>query len=361
MGRRAHVSPHRGGELLHDILLHDWSKFDPLTGLRASVFVIAPLVIGAATGQLLEGLFATIGANFITNTEGSGPGATRLRVLAAACVIEPAAIAVGTLTAATGSLAVPLVGAAVFLLLMVRSRQGWALVGLVSAIAFVLGAGIPGASESSAAIRFVSSLAGDLWILLGVALQRELRPDPSAAVEADSRSVVPMGSRHVHPFLSGISVRSETFRQAVITGIACSLGLAIGVALDLPRDVWILITIIVAVRPGIGPTASSTVILVTGTVVGAAVAGVITLETTSLDALTVLLFAFAFGMYSSRLVNQAMFQSLLTPFLVILLNVVYPGGWRFALVRILDVAIGGAVAILLVYLLVRRAHGSGPA
>ncbi len=338
------------GGLLHDITLFEWSKFDALTGLRAAAFVTAPLLIGAATGYLAQGLFATIGANFLVNTEGSGPTAARLRVLAVACVIEPAALALGTLIGTAGYLAVPLVGLAVFALLMGRGSANWKQVALISALALVAGAGLPGASVSGASERFWASMAGDFWILLGLAVlrfSRHSRPEGAGASDAHGTQSL----RHVHPLLSDLSVESEVFRQALVTGIACSVGLGLGLTLGLPRDIWILITVIIAIRPAIGPTIDSTVILITGTGIGAVVAAVVTLGTSTPAVLGVLLFGFAFVMYSSRLVSQALYQAFFTPFLIVLLNIIYPGDWWFALVRIADVTIGGLVSIAAVYLL----------
>jgi hypothetical protein len=357
--RRRDFSRWLGG-LLHDLALIEWSKFDALTGLRAAAFVTAPLLIGAATGYLSQGLFATIGANFLVNTEGSGPSAARLRVLAVACVIEPAALALGTLIGIAGYLAVPLVGLAVFALLMGRTSQYWKQVGLISAVALVAGVGLPGASLSGATERFWASMAGDFWILLGLVILSDLRRRRSAGGGMPDMSAT-QSLRHAHPFLSDLSVESEAFRQAVVTGIACSVGLALGLTLGLPRDIWILITIVIAIRPGIGPTIDSTVILITGTGIGAVVAAAVTLGTSSLNVLGILLFGFAFVMYSSRLVSQALFQAFLTPFLIVLLNILYPGDWWFALVRIADVTIGGLVAIAAVYLLSLEFRSTGGA
>jgi uncharacterized membrane protein YccC len=136
-----------------------------------------------------------------------------------------------------------------------------------------------------------------------------------------------------------------------VTALAAAIGLAIGLTLGLPRDIWIMVTVIIAIRPGVGPTINSTIVLVIGTTVGALVAAAVTLGMASLDVLEVLLFVFAFGMYASRLVNQALFQALLTPFLITLLNIIYPGDWWFALVRIADVIIGGVIAVVMVCIL----------
>jgi hypothetical protein len=336
-------------ELLHDLTRLDLSRFDPVTGLRAAAFVLTPLVVGAFTGNLLSGLFGTVGANFLTNTEGEGSNATRAGVLAAACFIEPVALALGTLAASTGPLAVPLVALGVFSLLMSRTSPSWSQVGLISTVVFVVGAGLPGGSPSQAAERFLGATAGDIWALIGIWFQR--RWAAGARGGSDRVDLAPESSRHAHPFVSDLSLRSEAVRQAATTGIAVAVGLSVGLALNLPRDIWILITIVIAIRHGIGPTVNSTVVLVVGTVIGAALAGILTLEVSNLYVLMVFLFVFAFGMFASRLVSQALLQVFVTPFLIVLLNIVFSGGWQYAVYRVIDVAVGGGVAIAAVYVL----------
>lgn len=342
-------APPRGWELLHDTAKTDWTKLDLIIGLRSAFFVVSPIIVGAATGYLREGLFAAIGANFITNTEGSGPGATRFAMLAAACLIEPAALALGTMIGTLGPFAVPLVGLGVIAFLTMRSYRDWTQVGLISAIIFAVGVGLPGASPASALERLWTAIAGDLWILCGVAIHMRLR----RASGKSSRPEAPAtgGSRETHPFMVGQLLQSQNFRQAVVTGIATSVGLAIGLSLGLPRDIWIMITTIIAIRQGVGPTVSSTFALVTGTGIGSVVAAVITLQTSNLWVLVALMAVFAFAMFSTRLVSQTLFQAFVTPFLILLLNIIYPGEWWLALARIADVTIGGGIAIISVYIL----------
>ncbi|MDA4118032.1 MAG: FUSC family protein [Thaumarchaeota archaeon] len=103
-------------------------------------------------------------------------------------------------------------------------------------------------------------------------------------------------------------------------------------------------------RPAeLGLTVTFSLTMVIGTVVGALIAAAITLGTSSPYVLSVLLFAFSVLMFAGRGVNAVLFQMFLVPFIIILLNIIYPGQWYFAFDRILDVAIGGAIAISVVY------------
>jgi hypothetical protein len=357
MGEPARDATRWRRELLHDITRVDLSRLDNLTGLRAAAFVITPALVGVATGFLFQGLFATIGANFLTSTEGGGPNATRLKILAAACLIEPSAFALGTLTGSTGLLAIPVVGLGVFVFLMMKTYTSWAQVAIITSLVFVVGVGLPGASVSGATERFWTSMAGDLWAFCGVAIQRWGRTPTDGVMGTRGMT---HDLRHLHPFFSDMSVHSEVFRQSLVTAVAAAIGLAIGLSLSLPRDIWIMITVIISIRAGLGPTVNSTVTIVVGTAVGAVIAAVVTLGVSGVDVLIVLLFLFTFAMNATRFVNQVLFQALVTPFLIILLDIIYPGDWRFALVRIVDVAIGGCLAVIAVYLLCLELNRTGP-
>ena len=140
----------------------------------------------------------------------------------------------------------------------------------------------------------------------------------------------------------------------MLVGAASAVGLAVGLALGLPRDFWIVVTVIIALRPKIGPTVSFTAMMVLGTIVGAAIAGAVTLEVSNVYLLEALLFGFAIAMFAIRDVNLGLFQVFFSPFIIVLLNLLYPGNWQLAEIRILDVTIGGVIAILMVYLVTIR-------
>ena len=80
-----------------------------------------------------------------------------------------------------------------------------------------------------------------------------------------------------------------------------------------------------------------------GTVIGAIIGAAITLATSNLLVLTILLFVFGLLMFSSRGVNLSVVQIFFTPFIIILLNILYPGEWYLAFYRVLAVSIGVAI------------------
>ena len=143
----------------------------------------------------------------------------------------------------------------------------------------------------------------------------------------------------------------EAVRSAVLLGVVSALGFSIGLGFGLPRDYWIVLTVLIAVRPTLSLTLSFTTTMAIGTIIGAVIAAAITLETNEIPVLLSLLFVFAVLMFATRGVNVGIVQVFFTAFIIILVNIIYPGEWYLALYRILEVAIGIVLAITAVYLL----------
>jgi len=326
----------------------DRSNFNALHGFKAAFLVVAPLVLGFATGHP-EFVFATLGAMFVTNTE--GPNAARLPIpsLLLACFTEASAFGLGTLAGLTGFGAVPLVGLGVFVALAAGGDQTLAPVGRFTAIFFAVGVGLPGGSPGGALERLWLSLLGGLLAALGAWLHRRLTAGKVSGSSSELLRSQP--KRRVRlPRPGALWLQSESFRHSMAVGAASALGLTIGLALGLPRDFWIVVTIIIALRPRLGLTVNFTEMMVIGTIAGAVVAGAITVEIANVYLLEGLLLGFATAMFATRGVNLGLSQVFLTPFVIILLNLLYPGQWQLAEIRILDVTIGGAIAILTGYL-----------
>jgi Fusaric acid resistance protein-like len=316
----------------------DKSSFSLSTGFRSALFVATPMVVGVATGHL-EYLFAGLGAFFLAQTEGPHSALSGW-ILLVACGTESAAFGLGTLAATTNFLLPMWLGIAVFLILLGRENPQWANVATFTAITFAVGIGLPGDSIPVAVERTYLGLLGSLFALLGAEIHRWIA---SRATTARPRS-----GQATAAALS----RGQTVEAALAIALASALGFALGLEIRLPRDFWVIITIIFAVRPTLEMTLGDTYLRVGGTVVGAAIAAALTLEMTSLYVLVPLLFVFLLLAFSSRGVNVGLVQIFIVPYIVILLNILYPNQWEFALYRAVDAAIGGALAIGTVYVLV---------
>jgi hypothetical protein len=330
-----------GHHYARDVTRIERSAFNPAIGTRAALFALTPLVLAFIIHQPLL-FFSTLAALFLVLTEGQ-PSLLPTRILLVACFTEALSLGLGTLTATAGpALSIPILGVAIFIALLGRGRPQWASVATFTAITFAVGLGLPGYSAPAAGERVIFALVGCLWALAGIELHR----------------FIIFHWRHTTDRGGSLSLsqpmpRAETLRSSVVLAVACSVGFSIGFALGLPRDYWIVVTILLTVRPNISLTRTFTLEMAIGTVIGAMIGAAITLATSNFVVLTIFLFIFGLLMFSSRGVNLGLVQIFFAPFIIILLNILYPGEWYLAFYRILAVVIGVAISFVLVYILER--------
>jgi uncharacterized membrane protein YccC len=109
------------------------------------------------------------------------------------------------------------------------------------------------------------------------------KTEPTTYVSVESLQTSPaphvIMEKWFKPLSSNLSFRSETFRFAITFAITGAIGLLIAVDLGLQKQYWVLITVcIVLLRSSISKTIFSyTTMRIIGTIVGAAMASVITL------------------------------------------------------------------------------------
>lgn len=327
---------------LRDVAKVDRAQLDYITGLRAASFALTPLLLGflanqvgagviASLGVLNEDVVSTLGALNLSFAESSISLVKRVGVLALGSLVNAVAFGLGTLVGLEGLLAVPLVALGVAVGLLVRVRKDMFQLGFFAATVFVVGVGLPGGSEAAAYSRFWLLLAGGLWALSGAVLQwlaqrhgRE-RPPPPAQPASTSREIV---------------------KHSVVVAVTAAAGLAIAYFAGLQRDYWIMLTVIVCVRLRPSLTLSFTVMRVVGTVAGALLALGITVSMGSSAWDAVPLFVLAMAMFSTRNASFMVFSLFLTAFIIVLLNLAYPGDQGLALLRVLDTCIGGALSLV---------------
>lgn len=315
------------------------SAFDPVTGLRAGLFVAVPLLLGPAVGYV-GAVFAALGGMWLTNTEGPR-SSVPLWVLLAACFTESAAVGLGTLAGTAGAIAPVLVGMGVFIPMLVHGNPRWTGVGTFTAVTFAVGVGLPG-GPGAAWERALFSIFGTLWVLLGIGLQRRLtrRSEREGGTGAAGQPALALSE--LHP---------DALRNAITVGGASAVGFLIGTALGLPRDFWVVVTIILTVQPSFNSTLTFTSSMTLGTIVGAVLGTAVFIGAGSVYVELLFVSAFAILMFAVRGVNLALVQVFLAPFIIILLDLLYGGGANFAGARVIDVSIGGLVSVATVYVL----------
>ncbi|HTW55991.1 MAG TPA: FUSC family protein [Thermoplasmata archaeon] len=309
-------------------------RFDLHLGLRGAVLVLAPLIVGYLLGLVEACVLVTLGALNLLFVEAPGPEFTRARTLAVACVTNTVGFAAGTLAArAPLPVELPLVGAAVAFALLGARWPEWQNVSFIGAVMVVIAVGIPVTNLAGEGLRPFAILLGGLFALSGITIYRAAsgspRPPPYDPAPAD---------------------RPPPWRRVVlhagVVGTTVAVGLLVGGLLGLPRDYWIMLTVIVALRFDLATTVAYSAARIFGTVGGAAVAFVVTDATGNPWLLFPLLAAAATLCLATRAVNYTVYAVWVTLTVIVLLNLSYAGGPRLAVTRVVDTVIGGGLALL---------------
>ena len=306
---------------------------DLRSGLRCALFVIVPLAIGFALGQIVGGVIATLGAvNLLLVDSPLGQPTTRVRTLAVALVANALAFGLGTVVTWLPQLSETiLIGTIVAAILYVATRLGAPGAGTTVAILFVVPIGLPGGGLDDAALRTGLILAGGGCALIGAMLPRWW-PGLASTPRGPPRPIPVLDAAACLPY-------------AVAVGATVALGFVVAHQLDLGRDFWVMLTVLVALRPDLAGTFSLATQRIAGTIAGAAIAYGITVSTSSFPILLATL-AFATALtFATRTMNYVVFATALTVFVICLLNLAYSGGPTLALDRIEDTVLGGALAV----------------
>ncbi|WP_164110771.1 MULTISPECIES: FUSC family protein [Sphingobacterium] len=153
-------------------------------------------------------------------------------------------------------------------------------------------------------------------------------------------------------FRDNLSINSSIFRHALrmsimLAGTYLTLNL-----LNYPGfgTYWILLTILVILKPGFGLTKERNVQRLIGTVIGGIIGGIILATVPDLTARFVILIFFFLIAYSLFRVNYIMAVIFMTPYVLIMLSFTGVNTIEMAKERILDTFIGGSLAFLSSYI-----------
>lgn len=148
---------------------------------------------------------------------------------------------------------------------------------------------------------------------------------------------------------TNLDARSLILRHALRLGLAVGLAMACYSVLHLPHGLWIPLSVIVVLQPDFGGTRMRSVQRTAGTVAGVAIAGVLIalIHDRLLIELSLLpLIFFTLLFLRSR---YTLAVTLLTPFVILLLDLLAPGNYMTIVERIADTVTGAALALLAGY------------
>lgn len=150
---------------------------------------------------------------------------------------------------------------------------------------------------------------------------------------------------------NNLTFDSVLFRHALRLALIVTAAQLVASLLQVPTGYWVTLTAVVALKPNFGGTSQTTVQRVVGSTLGGIIGiALIALIHNPLVILACILVLLVTAM-SVRSLSYGIFITLLTPIIILLLNVTSQGGWEIGALRIVDTLIGGTLALVGSYVL----------
>lgn len=144
---------------------------------------------------------------------------------------------------------------------------------------------------------------------------------------------------------------SSAFRHALRMMITCGLGFMIAKTISTGYySYWILLTIVVILKPAFSLTKQRNFERIVGTVAGGIIGVLILLFIHDTRVLYVLIVFFMIGTYTFQRMNYVLMVIFVTPYVLILLSVLGLGFEEIAKERLMDTVIGSILAVVISYI-----------
>lgn len=156
-----------------------------------------------------------------------------------------------------------------------------------------------------------------------------------------------ISSQQITPglFLNNLTLKSDTFRHSLRISIAVVAGFVAALAFKVGHSYWILLTIVVILKPAFSLTKKRNSNRLVGTFAGVLIAVGILFAVHNNNVLLVLLVIFMAGGYSFMRTNYLISVLLMTIYLLIFYHLLYPKDFNILLKdRLVDTMIGSAIA-----------------
>ncbi len=148
-------------------------------------------------------------------------------------------------------------------------------------------------------------------------------------------------------FFDNISFRSNIFRHSLRIALAALCAYTVGLFFPLGHSYWIMLTVIVILKPAYSLTKKRNLERLVGTVIGAAVGAGLLLLVHDRTAVLVMMALSMAGAYSFIRHQYFVAMILMTMYIVLMFHLLEPEGFTVILRdRIIDTAIGSAIAFL---------------
>ncbi len=153
-----------------------------------------------------------------------------------------------------------------------------------------------------------------------------------------------------HIFFDNLSLESSAFKHALRVGLVCFAGFVIAKFIaPSHHSYWILLTIIVILKPGFSLSKERNYQRLIGTIGGGIVGVLILAFIKNANVQFALMLLFMVGTYSFIRLNYIVCVIFMTPFVLIMLKFLGIGGYDVVKERILDTIIGSSIAFIASY------------
>ncbi|CAB3770637.1 FUSC family protein [Paraburkholderia humisilvae] len=169
--------------------------------------------------------------------------------------------------------------------------------------------------------------------------ETELRIDQALSKFVSSRRV---------PFrqiFSNLSMASPSFRHALRVTIAVAIGYWLGRLLPLTNAYWIVMTVIIILKPGYSLTKQRNGQRIVGTLIGCAASIVLMIFVKEPHILLIVMFASMVMSYSLLLFNYTASVVFTSSYVLLMFHLLAPGSMRIIGERAIDTVVGCAIAI----------------
>lgn len=156
-------------------------------------------------------------------------------------------------------------------------------------------------------------------------------------------------------YFDNLTFSSASFRHAIRVSLACVVGFVTAHLLFLGHhSYWVLLTIIVILKPGFSLSKQRNYERLIGTVVGGIIGVIILKYIPNNDVQFILFIVLMIGTYSFTRLNYTIAVILMTPYVFLLFK--FLGVTQMSLVqeRVIDTAIGSAIAFISIYIVLPR-------
>jgi uncharacterized membrane protein YccC len=167
----------------------------------------------------------------------------------------------------------------------------------------------------------------------------------------DASQFLTLQEYRLNVIVQNFSLNSMIFRHAIRFTVAIVFAYIIGTFLDIKNTYWILLTIVVIMRPNYGLTKERSKDRIIGTIIGAAVAIGIVLLTHNVIVYSVLAFVSLILAFSLIQKNYKFAAALITISIIFVYSLINPDTFQVIQYRVLDTIIGASIAIVANYVI----------